>query len=204
MRQLRPVFLRKAERATLWPMAFDGVTLAHHGGAAAAELLDELCDVYADAYGVEPTTEKTSAFRGRVGKQFERPGFALVTAQAEGRFIGFALGHTLPEGDTYWWKGLEPAPPAEFTTENGSRTFVLSEIEVRRAWQAKGVGRAVHDALLGERQEERATLATGPDAASQPVYDRWGWQKVGRVPGTGGDYYSAYDLFVISLPLGTP
>jgi len=29
------------------------------------------------------------------------------------------------------------------------------------------------------------------------------WQKAGRVPGTGGDYYSAYDLFVIPLPLGT-
>ncbi len=185
-------------------MALDDVTLAHHDGDAAGALLGELCSVYADAYGVEPTTEKTSAFRVRAGKQFDRPGFALVTAQTEGGLIGFAFGHTLPEGDTYWWKGLEPAPPAEFTAETGSRTFVLSEIEVRRAWQDKGVGRAVHDALLGERQEERATLATGPEAPSQPVYDRWGWQKVGRVPGTGGDYYSAYDLFVISLPLGTP
>ncbi len=33
--------------------------------------------------------------------------------------------------------------------------------------------------------------------------DRWVRQKAGRVPGTGGDYYSAYGLFVIPLPLGT-
>jgi GNAT superfamily N-acetyltransferase len=185
-------------------MALDDVTLAQHDGHSASELLDELCDVYADAYGVEPATDKTSAFHGRASKQFDRPGFSLVTAQVEGRFIGFAFGYTLPEGDTYWWKGLEPEPAAEFTAETGSRTFVLSEIEVRRAWQGEGVGRAVHDALLIGRQEERATLATGPDAASQPVYLGWGWQKVGRVPGAGGDYYSAYDLFVISLPLDTP
>jgi GNAT superfamily N-acetyltransferase len=185
-------------------MTPDDMTIVRQEGDAARGLLDELCDVYADAYGVESTTDKTSAFHGRASKQFDRPGFSLVTAQVEGRFIGFAFGHTLPEGDRYWWKGLEPVPPEEFTAETGSRTFVLSEIEVRRAWQGEGVGRAVHDALLLGRQEERATLATGPDAASQLVYVRWGWRKVGRVPGAGGDYYSAYDLFVISLPLGTP
>jgi GNAT superfamily N-acetyltransferase len=185
-------------------MAPGDVWLARHDGAAARRLLDELGDVYADAYGIEPEGEKTSAFRGRASKQFDRPGFALVTAYADDRLIGFAFGYTLQTGDTYWWKGLEPAPAEEFVMETGSRTFVLSEIEVRRAWQGKGVGRAVHDALLDGRSEERATLATGPDARAQPVYGRWGWRKVGRVPGTDSEYYSAYDLFVISLPIGTP
>lgn len=185
-------------------MAPGDVTLSRHDGAGARALLDELGDVYADAYGAEPGGEKVTAFRGRAVRQLGRAGFALVTAHAGGQLIGFAFGYTLPAGDTYWWKGLEPAPAEGFATETGSRTFVLSEIEVRCAWQGKGVGRAVHDALLKGRPEERATLATGPGARPQPVYQRWGWRKAGRVPGTDGEYYSAYDLFVIFLPAGTP
>ena len=175
------------------------VALSHHDGAEAAQLLDALGDAYADAYGVEPTEEKTRAFRARATKQLERPGFDLVAARADGVLVGFAFGYSL-QPDTHWWVGLEPDPGAAFAQETGNRTFVLSEIEVRRAWQERGLGRAVHDALLQDRSEERATLATGPDHQAQSVYERWGWGKVGRVPGTEGEYYSAYDLFVLPLP----
>lgn len=176
------------------------VTLTHHSGDEATTLMEKLCDAYADAYGVGPTEEKTGAFRGRATKQFNRHGFDLVSAQAGGRLVGFAFGYTL-QPDTRWWNGLEPEPPEGFSTENGQRTFVLSEIEVRRTWQDKGLGRAVHNELLKARTEERATLATGPDHPAGAVYERWGWQKVGRVPGVNGEYYSAYDLFVLTLPL---
>lgn len=199
---------RGAASAPGWPvptklsgMASDDVTLTRHDGAGAFALLDDLDEVYADAYGVEPDGEKSSAFRSRAANQFDRAGFALVTAHSGDRLVGFAFGYTLPTGDKYWWKGLEPGPAEGFATETGSRTFVVSEIEVRGEWQGKRVGRAVHDALLDRRPEERATLATGPDAQAQPVYERWGWRRAGRVPGSDGEYHSAYDLFVISLPL---
>ncbi|MFI1852948.1 GNAT family N-acetyltransferase [Streptomyces sp. NPDC020480] len=182
-------------------MTINDVSLSHHGGEEASGLLEELCDAYADAYGVEPGKEKTTAFRRRAERQFTRPGFALVTARDGGWLAGFVFGHTLPAGDKHWWGGVEPEPTAEFLLETGSRTWVLSEIEVRRPWQGKGVGRALHDAVLGARSEERATLATGPDAAAQPVYESWGWRRVGRIPGDEGDYYSAYDLFVLELPV---
>lgn len=175
-------------------------TFVHRNGGEASLLLDDLCDAYADAYGVNPTTDKTSAFSGRALKQFDRPGFDLVAAYVGEQLVGFAFGYSL-ESATRWWDGLEPTPTVAFGQEDGDRTFVLSEIEVRRAWQEKGVGRELHDALLGGRREERATLATGPDAPSQTVYERWGWRKVGRVPGTNGDFYSAYDLFVVALPV---
>jgi GNAT superfamily N-acetyltransferase len=117
----------------------------------------------------------------------------------ETALIGFAFGYTLKKGDTHWWGGVQPEPSAAFLVETGSRTFVLSEIEIRRDWQSRGVGRLVHDELLSERSEERATLATGPDGAAQPTYRSWGWEKVGRIPGQDDDYYSAYDLFVLPL-----
>lgn len=182
-------------------MTINDLSLTHHAGEEAAALLEELCDAYADAYGVESDAEKSAAFRHRAEKQVTRPGFALVTARDRDRLVGFVFGYTLTAGDTHWWGGVQPEPSAEFLEETGSRTWVLSEIEVRRAWQGKGVGRALHDAVLGARGEERATLATGPDASAQPVYESWGWQRVGRIPGDEGDYYSAYDLFVLELPV---
>jgi GNAT superfamily N-acetyltransferase len=176
------------------------VALDHHPAEDARAVLDELCDAYADAYGVKQSSEKTTAFRDRTLRQLDRQDFDLVTARAANQLVGFAFGYTLP-ADTRWWEGLDPDPGQDFRTETGGRTFVLSEIEVRRAWQNKSVGRALHDDLLRGRHAERATLATGPDAASQSVYQSWGWTKAGRVPGVDGEYYSAYDLFVISLPL---
>lgn len=182
-------------------MTINDASLTHHDRGKAFGLLEELCDAYADAYGVASSEEKTAAFRRRAEKQFTRPGFSLVAARDGGELVGFVFGYTLPAGDTHWWGGVQPEPKAEFLEETGSRTWVLSEIEVRRAWQGKGVGRALHDAVLGARGEERATLATGPDAPAQSVYESWGWQRVGRIPGDEGDYYSAYDLFVLELPV---
>ncbi len=192
---------RVVDRLSLADMTMNTVSLTHHDGEDATALLEELCDAYADAYGAEPGEEKTSAFRRRAKKQLTRPGFTLVVARDEGRLVGFVFGYTLAAGDTHWWGGVQPEPSAEFLEETGSRTWVLSEIEVRRAWQGKGVGRTLHDAVLGARGEERATLATGPDAPAQKVYTGWGWQLVGRIPGDDGDYYSAYDLFVLELPV---
>ena len=178
------------------------LTLIHHDPSQGALFLDALCDVYADAYGVEAGREQVPAFRRRAGRQLGRPGFALVTAAVGEELVGFAFGATL-SADTHWWEGLEPEPGAGFCTETGARTFVLAEIEVRRSWQSKRVGRTLHDSLLGSRGEERATLATSPDAPVQALYARWGWQKVGRVPGADGEYFSAYDLFVLSLPIAS-
>jgi GNAT superfamily N-acetyltransferase len=177
----------------------DDVTVRSLDGQGAAQLLGMLSSVYADAYGVEPSSHKATAFEGRARQQFDRPGFDLVTAHIGNRLVGFAFGYTLKAGDTHWWGGVVPEPSADFLVETGSRTFVLSEIEVRRDWQQRGVGRQIHDALLTGRVEERATLATSPDAPTQSTYERWGWRKVGRIPGNEGDYFSAYDLFVLSL-----
>ncbi|MEU6593115.1 hypothetical protein ABZ923_28455 [Streptomyces sp. NPDC046881] len=142
-------------------MTINDVSLAHHDGEEAAALLKELCDAYADAYGVGPGEEKTGAFRRRAEKQFTRPGFALVTARDGGRLVGFVFGYTLPAGDMHWWGGVQPEPTAEFLEETVSRTWVLSEIEVRLAWQARGVGRALRASTRERRSpSRRGTLVT--------------------------------------------
>ncbi|HEY0486448.1 MAG TPA: GNAT family N-acetyltransferase [Mycobacteriales bacterium] len=184
-----------------------GVTLAHHDSAEAAVLMDQLCDAYADAYGAPPgedAGQKRDAFRDRATKALEIPNYSLVTAHAGDQLIGFVFGYSLPARRS-WWDGLQPEQPEGFTTETGSRTVVLAEIEVRRAWQGRGVGRRLHDAFLSGRNEERATLATNPKASgTQALYERWGWQKAGTIPGKPGAYYSEYLLYVRPLPIATP
>ncbi|MGH3782880.1 MAG: hypothetical protein ACRDRO_20230 [Pseudonocardiaceae bacterium] len=79
------------------PSAHD-LTLNHHTSTEAARIMDELCEVYADAYGVEPDGEKTAAFRVRAAKALGRPRYGLLTAQDETQIVGFVFGYTLPAG----------------------------------------------------------------------------------------------------------
>src|SRR6185312_12430736 len=159
----------------------------------------ELCGVYADAYGVEPDGEKIAAFRTRATKALNRPRYSLLTAQHGKEIVGFVFGYALPAG-TYWWDGLTPTPAEGFTTEDGTRTFALAEIEVRQAWQGKGLGRVLNDTVLARREEERATLATGPQAdTARAIYESWGWQPAGKIPGTKSSYFSEYILYVLPL-----
>jgi ribosomal protein S18 acetylase RimI-like enzyme len=183
----------------------DGVVLAHHNSEEAPAYLDDLCVVYADAYGEvagEDINVKTSAFRNRATMALSAKNYDLVTAYAEGELVGFVFGYSL-RADRGWWDGLTPEPPTGFAEETGSRTAVVAEIEVRETWQGKGLGRALHDEFLRSRPEERATLSTGPNAeAARSIYERWGWRRMGTIPGKPGAYFSEYVLYVLPLPSG--
>ena len=171
------------------------------GAEEARQRTEDLLSAYADAYGVAPGDRKVSAFGERLGKAAERPGFEMVLGRGGGHAVaGFAFGYPLPAGDTHWWAGLRPEPAPGFVVETGARTFVLAEIEVRRSLQGAGLGRRLQDLLLSGRAEERATLAVNPGSKdAHAVYRRWGWEPTGQVPGNSGDYFDAYDLFVLSL-----
>ncbi|MGH3900220.1 MAG: hypothetical protein ACRDTA_18650 [Pseudonocardiaceae bacterium] len=68
-----------------------GLALTHHTSAEAVRLMDELCDVYADAYGAVPgedTREKSSAFRERATAALQGINYSLVTAQVDDQLVG--------------------------------------------------------------------------------------------------------------------
>ncbi|MGH3940547.1 MAG: GNAT family N-acetyltransferase [Pseudonocardiaceae bacterium] len=182
----------------------EGPPFTHHTSVEAGQLMDELCDAYSDAYGTVPgagTREKSNAFRSRATKGLRGANYSLVTARLDGELIGFVFGYGV-RPEVRWWDGLRPEPPEGFTVETGSRTVLLAEIEVRRAWQGHGIGRTLHDAFLCRRSEERATLASNPAATTtHALYERWGWHKIGTVSGKPGSYYREYVLFMLPLPL---
>jgi ribosomal protein S18 acetylase RimI-like enzyme len=78
---------------------------------------------------------------------------------------------------------LPPVEPldAAFTRETGTRTFAVIDYGVLPAFRGRGVGRLVHDELLGGSGAVRASLAVRPTATdTQAIYRRWGWRRVGH------------------------
>lgn len=112
-------------------------------------------------------------------------GFELVQARMDDQPVGQSWGWPLSK-DAAWWGGLVLDDPdvdvEEFTAENGSRTFALSEIMVNSEFTGQGIARQLHDELLGGRPERRATLLVAPtNTRAYSTYLRWDWYKVGHL-----------------------
>lgn len=152
-------------------------------GDAAGQYLDELAALYTEVYA-EPLyewgPEHAELFRERFEVQRRQPGFTLVTARDGRRLIGMGLGVTL-QPNTPWWQNLVTPLPVEVTREYPGRTWALVELLVRAPWRRHHVAETIHDQLIADRPEERATLTVLPAAApAQAAYGKWGWRKVAQ------------------------
>jgi GNAT superfamily N-acetyltransferase len=175
--------------------------------AAARGLADEISAAYQAAFGAAPNSEGEHEFerqRSTYRALLERPGFRLATARRDGSLAGFAYGvFLLP--DTQWWDGMLEPLPGEMTAETGSRTFALIDLGVRPELRRQGLGRALHDAVLGETSAVRATLAVEPRLeTNQRLYRSWGWVRAGRMTGAAGGIAYTYDMYILALPIGRP
>lgn len=82
-----------------------------------------------------------------------------------------------------------------------ARTFALAELLVRAPWRRQGIGAALHDLVLRNQPEERATLTVLPAAApAQAAFRAWGWRRVARTrdPAPGSP---VCDVLVLTLPV---
>jgi GNAT superfamily N-acetyltransferase len=101
---------------------------------------------------------------------------------------------------TSWWRGLTTPLPDEVTAEHAGRTFAVTELLVRASWRRQGIGRELHELLLGGRAEERATLTVPPGAgAAQAAFRSWGWRKLARTRNDEGGG-PVLDVLVTELP----
>ncbi|XVQ10978.1 GNAT family N-acetyltransferase [Spirillospora sp. CA-255316] len=138
-------------------------------------------------------------FAERVRGYAKAPGFEIVVARIADEPVGQAFGYTLQK-NSRWWDGLTTPVPDGFTTETGSRTFAFNELMVVPSWHGKGVAHALHDELLGGRDEQRATLLVREDNTSaQNAYRRWGWKKIGKLQPFEDSPH--FDSMIIALPL---
>jgi GNAT superfamily N-acetyltransferase len=157
-------------------------------GSRAAEHAGEFEAVHAEVYRDPPyglSAEDAARFSGRFRVQRRQPGFVLAEARSGDYLVGYAYGMPL-RPSTSWWRHLTAPLPGDVTTEHAGRTFALAELLVRAPWRRQGVGRDLHDLILTNRPEERATLIVAPAAtAAQHASQQWGWRKVARTRDAG-------------------
>jgi GNAT superfamily N-acetyltransferase len=164
-------------------MAAGNITVRTITAEQAPARLGELRELYSEVYA-EPPYEwgenHAALFAERFGVQRRQAGFALAEARDGPGLAGFGFGVTL-QPSTPWWDNLTTPLPASITTERPGRTFALVELLVRAPWRRQGIARAIHDLLLADRPEERATLTVLPAATpAQAAYRKWGWQPVAQ------------------------
>ena len=143
--------------------------------------------------------EDDGSFADRFRVLRRQPGFVLAEARHGGYLVGYAFGMPL-RPSTSWWRQLTTPLPDEITAEHPGRTFALVELLVRASWRRQGIAETLHDLILADRPEERATLTVRPTAApAQHALRKWGWRKVARTRDDGpGSPVS--DVLIISLP----
>jgi ribosomal protein S18 acetylase RimI-like enzyme len=175
-----------------------GLVLSRYDADAARERFDELVTVYLDAYGGSGPNYTEERYRRQLLSHLNVTGFTLVAAEIDGRIVGYMYGFPAsPHSRT--WEGLLAPVPADLTREDGSRSFSVCELMVRRGWKRRGVAEALHDELLAGRPEERATLYARPDnAPAQAAYAKWGWHKVAQVQ-PSWDNAPVFDVLVRRL-----
>ena len=177
-------------------MSAPGISLQLLDGAHAAAHEDELRALRAEVYGQDAAAQAL-ARQLRVWRR--QPGFALAEARHGGYLVGYACGMPL-RPSTSWWRHLTAPLPEEVTSERPGRTFALAELLVRASWRRQGIAGALHDLILADRSEERATLTVRPTAtAAQQAFRKWGWRKVARTrdsePGS-----PVSDVLITALP----
>ncbi|MEU4829307.1 GNAT family N-acetyltransferase [Streptosporangium sp. NPDC023615] len=159
------------------------IVIETHGRSGARALAGTVCDLYEAVFSLPPFNGNAAEFanqRRYFPGLLDRPGFRLTTARSGPDFVGFGYGYLLPP-DTGWWSRLADPVDEEFATETGTRTFAFIDYGVLPGSRGAGIGRRIHDELLGGSGAERATLSVQPAAArTQEIYRGWGWRKVSR------------------------
>jgi GNAT superfamily N-acetyltransferase len=180
------------------------VTYVRYDGPEAAARLDAFVSAYEEIYVEPPYREgpkDVAEFIEHYAVQARRPGMRLILAREGNEVIGFAYGYFLAP-ETQWWANLQDVElPADFTHEDGRRTFVIIELAVRKAWRRRGIAAALHAHLLDGVDAERVTLTVRPEPeaeAARSAYLAWGYSRVG----TSHPWEDAplYDCMVRPLP----
>ncbi|HEY0717349.1 MAG TPA: GNAT family N-acetyltransferase [Streptosporangiaceae bacterium] len=174
-------------------------------GSQAAACEQDLAALHAEIHADPPYqfSDDAERFATRFRVERRQPGSVLAGAWRGGYLVGYGSGLPL-RPSTSWWRNLTTAEPDDVTAEHPGRTFALTELAVRASWRRQGIGRALHDLIIGGRPEERATLAVLPAATpAQHAFRQWGWQKAARSrdprPGPPAPGASVYDILIRTL-----
>ena len=177
---------------TIEMLASDGPTIATHDRLPEARTLEAAADAYLDGFSGPPyfeTGEDRAAFLDRVGRYAERDGFRLVLATEGERSIGVGLCVVGHPGD--WWRDQVAAELASDEVRDwlGEAVLEIVDLAVIPDARGRGVGGAIHDALLDGARTPTAVLTADTRATpARALYEGRGWHVLReRFSVAGGD-----------------
>lgn len=148
-------------------------TYTHKDAADIREMLLDMHDAVYD--GGEDRFHERERFAWFVDHWSSKESWSCVVGFDEGAPTGFAYGAAFDPGG--WWKGSDR--PASLAPE--ATVFALSELMVMERWRKTGVSTQLHEALVGSRDEDIATLLVDVSHPKvQGLYETWGYEKVGE------------------------
>jgi GNAT superfamily N-acetyltransferase len=175
------------------------LTLTHYGPAHADQVRQQLIDVYAEVYARETQSDpffSVARFAERLTGHSANPGWACVIGHVEGQPVGYAYGR--PDSEREWREMDTVIDDAVYEYGVAGDMFGLCEIMVRQPWRGAGVAKTIHDDLMRERPESRASLLVEQaHPRVRATYERWGYRAVA----TSQPYPDApaYDALVLEL-----
>lgn len=163
--------------------------IALHDGAEAAPLHDGILSIWLDAFGPVGPEWTSSPWNQHRARDVYR----LVSAHIDDELVGFAWGYTGQRGQ--FWTDLVSTLDAVRDWVGGHFEFV--ELAVRPEFRGRGVGGALHDALLDGIPHSRALLSTTDDPVDPAVrlYRSRGWVSLSHL-----DDHQVMGLVLTSVP----
>jgi GNAT superfamily N-acetyltransferase len=144
---------------------------------------DQIIQVYREAFAEPPYRKgepEVTEFALSLDAHLAMDGFRFLTACQENpcQIVGFAYGRAVLPG-SFWYATVEANldPPAQSRWLQDS--FQFAELAVTPAFQANGIGGALHDRLLGGIVYKTALLTTiDADTRASRLYADRGWQLI--------------------------
>jgi ribosomal protein S18 acetylase RimI-like enzyme len=148
--------------------------------SAVDELAPALAAIYRASFAESPYEEGEEDVerfaRSQLPTHTRRRDFRCAIAREGGELVGFAYGYT-GEAGQFWTEWVRERIPADLAEEWLGGHFEFVELAVLPDHQRRGIGSALHDALLADLPHQRALLSTlREDTAARRLYLRRGWR----------------------------
>ncbi|RCG22762.1 GNAT family N-acetyltransferase [Sphaerisporangium album] len=168
--------------------------------SAADAFFGQMVEMFAVVWGAPPYAGNPNfsadTFAVRLRDAMKIDGFEVVTGHADGRFVGYAYGLTMPT-DWPWWTALGDArPPEVLEAAEAGQVYWLRELMVLPDQTRQGFGRRLHDEAVARRTERWTALHC--IVGNEPAYSaylRWGYRILGRMHGVGDA--PTYDVMLL-------
>ncbi len=141
-----------------------------------------VAEVYERAFADPPYSRGPThvhGFRDALYRHVDRPGFVAFGACIDDEIVGFTYGYTTSPNQ--WWHEQVRAAIGALANHWLVDAFEYVELALDPRYRRLGIGRRLHDTLLGAQPHPRAVLSTiEAVTAGRRLYESAGWRTLLR------------------------